>query len=116
LISWAGLRLAARASPLADKSTRMPAAGDTSVSPKCYEGSDGFLEALDLDVMDDQLARIERLEAMIRGSWCGSSRPALHRSGYAHCAGVSARHRNRLARHRAPRTTNPPARSPGASR
>src|SRR5438094_704231 len=48
-------------------------------------------------------------------SWCGPLRQALHRFGCADCAAVSARHRTRLARHRAPRTTNPPARSPGAS-
>jgi hypothetical protein len=31
-------------------------------------------------------------------------------------AAASATHRSRPARHRAPRTSNPPARSPGASR
>ena len=50
-----------------------------------------------------------------QGSWSEPSHRALHRSGCADCAVVSAKHRSHRARHRAPRTTSPPARPPGAS-
>src|SRR5438067_13012858 len=44
-----------------------------------------------------------------RGSLSEPSRPTPHRSGCADCAVVSAKHRTHPARHRAPRTTTPPA-------
>jgi len=46
------------------------------------------------------------------GSWHEPSHPVLRRRGCADCAVASARHRIHLARHRAPRTTTPPAKSP----
>jgi len=48
-------------------------------------------------------------------SWHEPSRQRPHRSGCVDFAAVSATHRSHPARHRAPRTTIPPARSPGAS-
>ena len=51
-----------------------------------------------------------------RGSWHAPSRRALHHCGCVRWAVSSATHRNRHARHRAPRTSSSPARSPGAPR
>ena len=59
---------------------------------------------------------VRRRSGRCQGSSHEPSRQALHRCGCADCAAVSARHRTHLARHRAPRITNPPASSPGASR
>ena len=70
-----------------------------------------WFSTLPANIAFHQLRRSDRWQGSSPEPW----HRALHRCGCADCVVAAARHRSHPARHRAPRTTNLPARSPGAS-